>query len=90
MTLKAVITPRTTTQTVKLNKTDSILTPVAGVTLKNQISELTSIEQINDVAELDVSTGSTLVYNSVTDKYEVKKLTITDVAGEINLDGGTF
>jgi len=90
MALKAVVQPRTTSQSVKLNKKDDILTTIGGVTLKNQINEITSIEQIADVDEIDVSTGSTLVYNSANHKYEIKKLSLNDFAGDVSLDGGTF
>jgi len=55
--------------------------------LKNQIQEIRSIEDIADVAEIDVSDGATLVYNSETDKYEVKQLQIEDLGA---IDGGSF
>jgi hypothetical protein len=88
MTLKATVSPRVTNQTVVLNQKNGILTTVAGVTLKNQISELSSIEQINDVTGVNVTNGATLVYNSTNDKYEVKPLEFSSISG--SLDGGTF
>jgi hypothetical protein len=36
---------------------------------------------------VNVVTGATLVYNSVSDKYEVRPFEISDLG---NLDGGTF
>jgi len=76
---------------VTLNKGSSgILQSSAPITLKNQISEITSIEDINDVAEIERAAGSTLVYNPENDKYEVRKLTATDLPETFNLDGGEF
>ena len=76
---------------VTLNKGSSgILQSSAPITLKNQISEITSIEDINDVAEIERAAGSTLVYNPENDKYEVRKLTATDLPEAFNLDGGEF
>ncbi len=57
------------------------------MTLKNQIKEIRSIEDFGDVEEVNVVTGATLVYNSVSDKYEVRPLAIEDLG---NIDGGTF
>lgn len=75
-------------QVVKVNNSGGTLITSSPITLKNQISELTSIEDIRDVDEIDVVTGATLVYNSYNDKYEIKPLTFNDVQGD--LDGGTF
>ena len=57
------------------------------VTLKNQINEIRSIEDFGDVDEVNVTSGATLVYNSTSDKYEVRPLAIEDLG---NIDGGTF
>ncbi len=65
----------------KVTNNAGVLSTVAPLTLKNQIQEIRSIEDIGDVDEINVATGSTLVYNSTTDKYEIKML---------DLDGGTF
>lgn len=59
----------------------------AGVTLKNQVNEIRSIEDLGDVVETNVANGATLVYNSATDKYEIKPLTLADLG---TLDGGLF
>lgn len=59
----------------------------AGVTLKNQVNEIRSIEDIGDVVETNVANGATLIYNSETDKYEIKPLTLSDLG---TLDGGLF
>jgi len=79
-----------TKQTVTLNNLGNVLTGVSPFTLKNQITEITSIEQIADVDEINVTTGATLIYNSSTDKYEIKPLQFTDISGTVDLDGGTF
>lgn len=87
--MKAVI-GRTTTQKVKVNNSGGTLQSSTPITLKNQVTEINSIEDIADVAELDVTSGATLVYNSENDKYEVRKIQAEDISGDLNLDGGSF
>ena len=83
MSLRAVLN-------AKVKNTSGVLNTVA-VTLKNQIQEIRSIEDIADVSEINVTDGATLVYNAATDKYEVKILDTGDINTEnLNLDGGTF
>ena len=79
-----------TKQTVTVNNLGNVLTGVSPFTLKNQITEISSIEQIADVDEINVTTGATLIYNSSTDKYEIRPLQFTDMSGTVDLDGGTF
>ena len=71
----------TTRLVAKITNNNGRLSSAAPITLKNQIQEIRSIEDIGDVDDINVATGSTLVYNSTTDKYEIKML---------DLDGGTF
>jgi hypothetical protein len=71
----------------KITNNNGRLSSAAPITLKNQIQEIRSIEDIADVAEVDVSDGATLVYNSETDKYEVRQLQIEDLGA---IDGGSF
>ena len=71
----------------KITNNSGRLSSAAAITLKNQIQEIRSIEDIADVAEIDVSDGATLVYNSETDKYEVRQLQIEDLGA---IDGGSF
>ena len=85
--MKATI-PQVTRQSVKVNNIGGTLTPYAPITLKNQTIEITSIENIADVDEINVTNGATLIYNSSTDKYEIKPLNFSDLSGDI--DGGTF
>lgn len=73
----------------KITNNNGRLSSAAPITLKNQIQEIRSIEDILDVAEVDVSAGATLVYNSENDKYEVRKLQTEDFE-TLNLDGGSF
>jgi hypothetical protein len=87
MPLNAKITKINNVQAKVINNA-GVLSTVAPLTLKNQVQEIRSIEDISDVDEIDVITGSTLVYNSNTDKYEIKLLSLENVAGA--LDGGTF
>lgn len=81
---------KSTTQNVKVTNTGSGLQSSTPITLKNQVTEIRSIEDIADVAEVDVTAGATLIYNPVNDKYEVKKLDVGNITGTINLDGGEF
>jgi hypothetical protein len=71
----------------KITNNNGRLSSAAPITLKNQIQEIRSIEDIADVVETDVSDGATLVYNSETDKYEVRQLQIEDLGA---IDGGSF
>lgn len=82
--------PRNSQINVTLTNKGNRLTSSTPITLKNQVSEIRSIEDLGDVAEVEVADGATLVYNSQNDKYEVKKLDLGDIAGTINLDGGEF
>lgn len=81
---------KTSTQKVTVTNTGGTIQSSTPVTLKNQINEIHSIQDIQDVSSLDVATGSTLVYNSQTDKYEIRKLQLADFGDSINLDGGSF
>ena len=87
--MKATI-GRTTTQNVKVTNTGSGLQSSTPITLKNQVSEIRSIEDIADVAEVNVVAGSTLIYNPINDKYEVRLIEAQDIRGDFNLDGGEF
>jgi hypothetical protein len=65
--------------TIKVSVNDGRITPNSPLTIKNQIRQIpsntiASIEDILDVDTVEVVDGSTIVYNSTTDKYEVKKL----------------
>ena len=85
--MKATI-PQVTRQSVKVNNFGGTLTSSSPITLKNQIVEISSIENIADVDEINVTDGATLIYNSSTDKYEIKPLNFSDLSGDI--DGGLF
>ena len=71
----------------KVEKSNDRLSTNTPITIKNQVQEIRSIEDIADVAEIDVTDGATLVYNSETDKYEVRQLQIEDLGA---IDGGSF
>ena len=77
----------TTRLVAKITNNNGRLSSAAPITLKNQIQEIRSLEDILDVAEVDVTNGATLVYNSQNDKYEVKQLQIGDLGA---IDGGSF
>lgn len=77
-----------TKQRVTVNNLGNVLTGVSPITLKNQVTEITSIENIADVEAVDKNTGSTLVYNASNLTYEVKPLDYNNLSGSI--DCGTF
>jgi hypothetical protein len=81
---------KTTTQKVTVDNRGGTIQSSTPVTLKNQINEIHSIQDIQDVSSIDVEQGATLVYNSQTDKYEIRKLQSADFGGTLNLDGGSF
>ena len=88
--MKATIA-RNTSQTIKVTTTNSgSMQASTPFSLKNQISEINSIEDIADVTEIDVTAGATLIYNAENDKYEIRKLQSSDISGTLNLDGGEF
>jgi hypothetical protein len=80
--------PRVLRQNVKVNNLGGALTISSPITLKNQVVEINSIQDIADVDEIDVVNGATLIYNSVTDKYEIKRLNADNL--QLDLDGGSF
>ncbi len=86
MALTARIVQKTS-MVARVNTTGDSLTAAKPVTLKNQIKEIRSIEDFGDVEGVNVITGATLIYNSTSDKYEVRPLELSDLG---NLDGGTF
>jgi len=79
--------PGTSRLVAKITNNNGRLSSAAPITLKNQIQEIRSIEDIADVSEVSVTDGATLVYNSETDKYEVRQLQIEDLGA---IDGGSF
>ena len=63
----------------------------AVATLKREIgaSNYDRLDHLKDVVEgMMPEDGSTLVYDQQTDKYEVKKISIENIDGD--LDGGNF
>ena len=77
----------TTRLIAKITNNAGRLSSAAPITLKNQIQEIRSIEDIADVSEVDVTDGAKLVYNSQNDKYEVRQIQIGDLGA---IDGGSF
>lgn len=63
------------------------LSSAGPITLKNQIQEIRSIENILDVSVVEAANGATLIYNSQNDKYEVRQIQIGDLGA---IDGGSF
>jgi hypothetical protein len=74
---------------VVIGKSGGLMSSSTPVTLKNSaigleggtVGSITRLDGLDDVVEGTPATGSTLVYDSGTDKYIVKQL---------DLDGGSF
>jgi hypothetical protein len=91
MTFNVRINPNPETKIVaKVTNNNGTLSTNTPVTIKNQLREyqINSIQDLPDVAETNVSNGSTLVFNSATNLYEVKPLDAVNIIGII--DGGEF
>jgi len=88
MALKATLNATRSSQIISVNTSAQSLSTVPGVTLRNQIRDINSLEEIQDVITSAQADGSVLQYNAATDKYEVKALDIEDLG--LGLDGGTF
>lgn len=89
MSFKVSVLGRISNTVVRVNNTGGRITPAAGgsgVTLKNQVNEIRSIDDFADVIPVNQITGATLVYNAELDKYEVKPIDL----GASGLDGGSF
>lgn len=86
-----VVVARKRTIQVSANGTAGILDTTVPITLKNNpviSSGANRLDKLNDVVANAEVNGATLVYQSNTDTYIVKKLDLSDVTGD--LDGGTF
>ena len=91
MTFNVRINPNPETKIVaKVTNNNGTLSTNTPVTIKNQLREyqINSIQDLPDVAETNVSNGSTMVFNSATNVYEVKPLDAVNIIGII--DGGEF
>lgn len=86
--MKASISAAVTNTVIRVNSSGGSLNATSPVVLKNQITQLRSIEDIADVIETNVTDGATLIYNAALDKYEVKLLNLSEITAD--LDGGTF
>lgn len=81
--------------TVKPSSTQfKVQTQTSPISIGNRISSSIAsgrLDSLSDVVENSPANNSTLVYNSDTDKYIVKKLDLDDVIDSLSeLDGGQF
>ena len=58
--------------TITVQKTGGRITSTAPMTVKNQIRELRSIEDFEDVNTAQKQDGATFIYNAATGKYDIK------------------
>lgn len=90
MTFTVRVNPNPETRIVaKVSSNTGFITP-QSLTIKNQLREyqINSIEDLPDVAEVNVTEGAVLIYNQTVDKYEIKQFTQEFFVGSI--DGGEF
>ena len=75
---------------ISTDETSGVISTSTPVTLKGGVglSGSTRLDRLTDVDATNEIAGATLVYNSPTDTYVVKKLEFDNVEG--NLDGGSF
>lgn len=93
MTVTNVVVGKKRNIRVSANGTSGILDSTVPVTLKNTPTIVSGgvnrLDNLVDVYAAGEANGAVPVYDSVTDKYIVKKLDLgTDVVGD--LDGGSF
>ena len=73
------------------NKKDGIIEASAPVTLKSIPTINSGVDRLDHLKDVNANTevdGATLVYDVANDTYNVRKLDLADVVG--NLDGGDF
>jgi hypothetical protein len=65
------------------------LVGVAPITLKNQFGAVgaSNVAELKDVNVVELTNGSTLLYNVATQKYDIRHLNDTDIS---DIDFGTF
>ena len=88
MALKATLNATRSSQIISVNTSAQSLSTVPGVTLRNQIRDINTLEDIQDVVHISQDDGAVLQYNAVTDKYEIKNLDLAQTG--LDVDGGTF
>jgi hypothetical protein len=84
----ATIKRRAPTIGVKINSSTGSIQSTTPVTIQTNLSSSNRLDGLADVRENSPQSGDTLVYDAATDTYVVTKLSLQNVAGD--LDGGTF
>lgn len=87
-----VLVSRKRSVQVSTNATAGIIDTSTPVVLKNAptLAAATRLDRLEDVEATGEANGATLVYDSSTDKYVVKQIEFDEIAGVLDLDGGTF
>jgi|688.fasta_scaffold42589_3 hypothetical protein len=86
-----VVVSRKRNVRVSSNATAGVIDTTVPVTLKNApvlSSGLDTIDELRDVGLTQRTDGSTLIYDNITDTYQVKPLDFDNIVGD--LDGGVF
>jgi hypothetical protein len=82
---------KTINVSISRKSSTGVINPTNPVTLKSVPtinSGVDRLDALKDVSPSGETSGAVPVYDSVTDKYIVQKLNMTDIVGD--LDGGTF
>lgn len=94
MSIKAVLAnsaSQSTLHKVVVNNLGGILTSASPFTIKNEIGEnvaIAAMDQLVDVQITNKANTAMPIYNSDTNKYQIRPLTFDDISGTIN--GGSF
>lgn len=81
---KVILTPKTTF-TATVQKVGGRVTTTDPITVKNQISEIRTIDDIQGINIAHRTDGSTLIYNANTGEYDVKPYNVDDLLSVGNL-----
>lgn len=90
MTIKVKVTSGTS-GSINVSNPKIVVPAITSSANAQVFGTITRLDELTDVIENLPANNSTLVYNSETDKYEVKQLDIDNLIGDINtVDGGNF
>lgn len=85
------VSTKTINVIVSKNSSTGVITTQPPVTLKNIPTISSGIDTVDELVDVNISQrtgGATLVYNDLSNLYEVKSLEFVDIVGD--LDGGSF
>jgi hypothetical protein len=72
--MRVTLNSRISNTVIKVRNQSGLLAPTSAITLSNKVSEINSITNIPDVAEVEVVEGATLVYNATNANFDIRRL----------------